>query len=171
MNQSGCAFEGLHQVRPQGIAQQREHGVRARELLRRHRLAVVGETDQDAIEPRAQIGLVLGQAEHGHHLGGGRDIETRFPRHALLAPAEAHDHAAQRAIVHVHHATPQDPARIDLQLVSEVEMIVEQRRQQVVSGRDGVKVAREVEVDTIHGQELTSPTAGSTAFHAQRRPE
>ena len=58
-----------------------------------------------------------------------------------LGPARPVD-AAQRAIVHVHAARPQDLFRIDPQVVAEMQMRIEQRRKQVMRGRDGVESRR-----------------------------
>ena len=52
--------------------------------------------------------------------------------------AEANNRLPQRAIVHVYGTLPEDLSRIDPELVTEVQMVVEHRRQQVVGGTNGV---------------------------------
>ena len=49
--------------------------------------------------------------------------------------AEADDHVAQRAVVHVEHAAPGNVARVDAERVAVVEVVVEQRGEQVVGAR------------------------------------
>ena len=50
-------------------------------------------------------------------------------------------------------------------------MVVDQRREQIVRRRDGVKVACKVEVDVLHRHDLRITAAGGTALHTERRPE
>ncbi len=87
-----------------------------------------------------------------------------------LAAQAVHD-VAQLAVVHVHHALPRDLAHVDAQLVSVVDVRVQQGRQQVVGRADGVEVAREVQVDVLHGDDLGVPAAGRTAPEAEHGAE
>ena len=41
--------------------------------------------DEDAVDPGAEVGRRVGQAEDGHDLAGGRDVEARLAGHALRA--------------------------------------------------------------------------------------
>ena len=63
------------------------------------------------------------------------------------------------------------PPGIDAQLVAVVDVVVEQRRQQVVGQLDGVEVAGEVEVDVLHGHDLGIAAAGGAALHAEAGPQ
>ena len=83
---------------------------------RHHRLASAGERDERAFETGAQVVSRGCQAEHRHHLGGGRDVEARLTRIAVARPTQANRDIAQRAIVHVHHALPDDAAHIDAEV-------------------------------------------------------
>jgi hypothetical protein len=81
-------------------------------------------------------------------------------------PSETRD-LAQRAVVHVEHAAPDDPAGVDLQLVAPVDVVVDHRRQQVVRAGDGVEIAGEVEVHVLHRHDLRIAAAGRAALHAE----
>ena len=72
--------------------------------------------------------------------------------------AEAHDDRAQRPIVHVHHAPPQDP-RGSIPSGFRGEVVVEHRGEQVVRRRDRVEITGEVEVDVNHRHDLGVPAA------------
>ena len=50
-------------------------------------------------------------------------------------------------------------------------MVVEHGRQKVVGGTDGMKVAREVQVDVLHGNYLRIAAASRAAFHAEYRTQ
>ena len=52
-----------------------------------------------------------------------------------------------------------------------MEVRVDQRREQVVRGRDRVQVAGEVQVQVLHRDDLRVAAAGSAALHAEHRPE
>jgi len=52
-----------------------------------------------------------------------------------------------------------------------VQVIVDERDEGVVRGRDRVEVAREVQVDVLHRQNLRSTAACAGALHAQHRPD
>ena len=50
-------------------------------------------------------------------------------------------------------------------------MVVEHGGEQVVGRADGVEVAREVQVDVLHGNDLRVTAAGGTALHAEHGAE
>ncbi len=85
--------------------------------------------------------------------------------------AEAHDHGAQRAIVHVDGAGPGDTARVDAERVAVMHVVVEHRGQEVVRRGDGVEIPGEVEVDLVHGDDLGVAAAGGAPLHAEHGPE
>ena len=71
---------------------------------------------------------------------------------------------SQRAIVDVEDAWPANRSRIDPQRVAAEKVVVQERRAQVVGGGNGVQVAREMDVDLLHWQDLAS------SRRRQRRP-
>jgi hypothetical protein len=52
-----------------------------------------------------------------------------------------------------------------------VDVVVDQRREQVVRGRDRGEVAGEVQVDVFHRHDLRVTATGGAALHAEDRPE
>ena len=133
------------------------------EIRCRDRLPVDRQPDDDPREALAQVFAVLGEAERRHDLAGGRDVETRLARHALEHASESDHDVPQRAVVHVDHAAPQHAPRIDAEPIAEVDVVVEQRRQQVVGRGDGVKVAGEVQIDPLPRHDLAAPSARRSA--------
>ena len=137
------------------------------QVVRGDGLVVEGVADHDAAEAFLQVGDGSGQAEDGHNLAGHGDVEAVLARHAVGPAAQAAHDVAQLAVVHVHDALPRDLAHVDVQLVAVVDVRVKQRRQQVVGRTDGVEVAREVQVDVFHGDDLGISAARSAAFDAE----
>ena len=58
-----------------------------------------------------------------------------------------------------------------LERVALMQMVVEHRREQRVRARDRVEVAREMEVDVLHRNDLRIATTRCAAFHAEHRAE
>ena len=77
----------------------------------------------------------------------------------------------QRAVVHVDGAGPRDSAGVEAERVAVVQVGIEHRRQKVVRARNGVEVAREVEVDVLHGDDLRVAAARRAAFHPEHGSE
>ena len=89
----------------------------------------------------------------------------------LAGAAETDHDVAQRAVVHVDHALPGDAPHVESQLVAVIDVIVEQRGQQVVGEPDGAEVAGEVQIDVFHRHDLREAAAGRAALHAEHRPQ
>ena len=87
----------------------------------------------------------------------------------LAWPPRATVDLAQRAVVHVEHALPGDAADVDVERVAVVDVVVDQRRQQVVGRGDRREVAGEVQVDVGHRHDLAVAAAGRAALHAEDR--
>ena len=171
MDEGRRAFQRLHQVRRDRVLEQRRHGAMRLEVAGADRLAVARIADDDLAEPLLEVVEILGQAEDRHHFGRHRDVEARLARIAVGDPTERTDDLAQRAVVHVHHAPPGDAARVDAERVAPIDVIVDQRRQQIVRRGDGVEVAGEMQVDVFHRHDLGIAAAGGAALHAEGRTE
>jgi hypothetical protein len=102
---------------------------------------------------------------------GGGDVEAGLPRDPLEDAPEADDDVAEGPVVHVEHTAPEDPPRVDVEPVPVVDVVVEERREEVVRGGDGVEVAREVEVDVVRGDEARAASSRRAPLHPERRPE
>ena len=165
------AFQRLHQVRRDRVLEQRGHRAVGLELPGAHRLAVAGVADDDVAEPLLEVFEILGEAEDRHHFRRHGDVEAGLARIAVGDAAERADDLAQRAVVHVHDAAPGDAARVDAERIAPVDVVVDQRREQIVRRGDGVEVAGEVEVDVLHRDDLGVAAAGRAALHAEARAE
>jgi hypothetical protein len=167
MDESGRALERLHQVGRQRVLQEHRHRPVRLELGRAHRLTLAGVGDDDVAQPRLQVLEVLGQAEDRHDLGGHRDVEAVLARETVGDAAQRRDDLAQAAVVHVDSAPPGDAPTVDAERIAPVDVVVDQRRQQVVRRPDGMEVAGEMEVDVLHRHDLGIAAAGRAAFHAE----
>ena len=175
VDQCRRALDRLHQVGLDRVLEQRRHRPGRLQRTRRDRPPIARVGDDDARQTLLEIGEIGGEAQARHHLGGDRDVEAALAHEAVRAgarrPAEPDRHRAQRSVVHVDDAAPDDAARVDGQRVAPVHVVVDQRREQVVRRGDGVEVAGEVEVDALHRHHLGAAAAGRTALGAEHRSE
>ena len=160
MNQRRRMLDGLHQIRPDGILEKRCHGPIDLEISRTDGLAVVGVADHDIAQSAFQIREPITEAKTSHHLGGHADLEGLLPGHGVGHSPEPHHEIAQCPIVHVHHSGPGDSARVDIQAVPMVNMIIDRRRKKIVRQPNRMKVSREMEIDLLHGKYLGIATTG-----------
>ncbi len=164
-------FQGLDQVRFDGILHEHRHGAFAAELMDVDGVAVQIRTDDDPAEAAFQVLQIRGKAQDGHDFRSHRDHEAVFPREAAGLAAQSHNDVAQGAVVHVHDAAPGDLAGIDAQLIPLLDVVVDHGRQQVVGCRDRMHIPREMEVDIVHRDDLGIAAAGSTALDAEHRSQ
>ena len=160
-------LERLHEVGRDGVLEKGRHGTLGVQVVRRDGTLVVGVAHHDAAQALLEVGDGGGQAEHGHDLGGHRDVEAVLARHAVGHAAHAAHDVAQLAVVHVNDALPCDAARVDAKLVALLDVVVEHGGEQVVRRTDGVEVSGEVQVDVLHRHHLGVAAAGGAALDAK----
>ena len=104
VHEGGVVLERLHEVGLDGVLQQGGHGTLGVDVGDGDGLAVVGVGDHHAGEALLEVREVGGEAEHGHDLGGHRDVEAVLARHAVGHAAEAvapDDPVLARALAHL----------------------------------------------------------------------
>ena len=131
------------------------------------RFQVTRITDDDIAQPRLQILARSGQAEDRHHFGRNHNIKAVLTRKAIAGASQRNDGRTQGTVIHVHDATPDNAAEVKAQRITVMNVVVDQRGQQVVCQRNGVEVTREVQVDVFHRHHLGVATTGSATFHAK----
>ena len=163
------ALQRLDEVRLDRLAHEHRHRAGDLELLERDRLALERLGDDHPAEARAQVVDVAGQGEDRHDLRRGGDVPLRFAHVRLFAQTDLDP--PQRAIVDVDDPRPADRRRVDAQRVAAEQVVVEERGAQVVRRGDGVQVAREMDVDLFHRQDLAVAAAGGAALEAEDRAQ
>src|SRR5262249_53026809 len=108
-----------------------------------------------------------GQAEHGHDLGGGRDVEATLARHAVHAAAQAHHHLTQGSVVHVEDAPPEHLAHVHAEGVAVVEVVVRGGGEELVGGGDRAESGGVAGGGALRGHPVCPPPARATALHAE----
>src|SRR5207247_8183607 len=80
---------------------------------------------------------------------------------------QSDDEVTQRAVVHVNRARPGNAADIEPDGIAMMQLRVEHGGQQIVRARDRVEIAREMEVDIFHRDDLGIAAARRAAFHPE----
>ena len=164
-------LQRLHEIGFEGVLEQHRHGAVRLEVAGAHRLLVTRVRNDDVAQPLLEILQRRRQAENRHDLGGDDDVEAVLAGIAVARAAEGIDDLAQGAVVHVHDALPLDAAHVDVEFVAVVNMVVEERREQVIGQRDRREVTREVEVDVLHRHDLRMAAARRPALHPEHGAE
>jgi hypothetical protein len=164
-------FQRLHQVWRERVLQHGRHRAVGLEVARQDRLLVARAADDDPAQPVLEVPEAGREAEDRHDFRGHDDVEAILAREAVSGPAEADRDLAQGAVIDVDHAPPAHAARVEVERIAVVDVVVDQRGEQVVGDRDRAEVAGEVEVDVLHRHDLRITAAGRAALHAEHRPE
>ena len=171
VDEGEVVLQSLHEVGRDGLLQQRGHRPVRLQVARQNRLLVRRVADDDAAEALLQIAQAGGETEHRHHLRSHHDVESVLARIAVGHAAEPDDGLAQRAVVHVNHTAPGNAPHVEAELIALMDVIVDERREQVVRERDGGEVAGEVQIDVFHRDHLRVAAARGAALHAEHRPQ
>ena len=118
-----------------------------------------------------QIGAARSQRHDGHDFRRCGDHKAGLAIGAFALRAHAHRNVAQRAIIHVHRARPGNLRGIEIQRVAEKQMRIDHRRQQIMRGSDGVKVAMKMQIDLLAWFHLRQAAARRSALHPEHRPQ
>ena len=166
-----CVFQRLHQVRLDGVFEQQCHCSNAAKIFRKNGTIIISVGNQNIAEALFQVLNILGKAENRHDFARYRNHKGIFARNTVNFSAQPYVDKAQSAVVHVHAAFKKNPPLVDSQLVSLLEVIVNDGTQQVVCRCDGVHVPCEMKIDFLHRHDLRVSAARSTAFDAEDRTE
>ena len=163
MDKRGVVLERLYQVRLDCVFQKCSHCTLSVDIVDRDRLSVEGIGDHHAAQACLQIHQIGGEAECCHHFRGDSDIEAVLTRLAVGGAAQTVDDISELAVVHIDTALPDDPTRVDIELIALLDVVVEHRSTQVVCSPDCMKVPGEMQVDVFHRHDLCiAATRGAT---------
>ena len=126
---------GARGARQQRIAEQDGHRPLRAQVAREHGPVVDVEADQEPGETLLEIGAIAREAEHRHHFGRGRHVEALLSRDTVPRPAQTDDDVPESAIVHVDAAAPDDASGIEARAAAVVQIVVRERREEVVGRR------------------------------------
>ena len=165
------SFQGLHKVRRQRILQQDGHRAFGVHIARIYGFFLACVADHDATETFLHVVEVGSETEDRHDFRRNDDVEAVFTRIPVSGAAERDGDVSKGSVVHIDHTPPCHPAHVDTERIAVVNVIVDQRSEQIVSETDRVEIPGEVEVDVFHRDYLGVPSAGRATLHAEDRAQ
>ncbi len=115
MHQGRGAFQGLHQIRLDGILHQHGQGTGNPQVFSRDSGTLAVGTDNHAPEALAHVAQVGGERQDGHDLAGNGDVKARAASLAFLFRTKTDLDLAQEAVIGIHDTPPGDGTRINIQ--------------------------------------------------------
>ena len=167
VNECRRTLKRLHKVRLQRVFQECAHGTLSIQLASGDGLVGTRVANDNAGQALFEVGNARSQAENSHDFGSDGDIKTVLTGHARSLSAHAAHDMAQLAIVHVDHALPCDATHVEPERVALVNVVVDHGGKQIVRSTNGMEVAREVQIDVLHGNDLGVSAASGAALNAE----
>mmetsp|Transcript_7926 Transcript_7926/g.29249 ORF Transcript_7926/g.29249 Transcript_7926/m.29249 type:complete len:528 (-) Transcript_7926:206-1789(-) len=115
VHEHGRGFERLHQRRLNGVAHQRHKRTGASQVVARHGFTRLARTHDHLSEAVLHIRERRRHGQHSHDFRRHGDVKSRLARAPLFSRRFADGDFTQKAIIHVHDATPRDAILIDIQ--------------------------------------------------------
>ena len=132
---------------------------------------LAGLADDDVAEAGLQIGEVGGQAENRHDLGRHGDVEAVLAGKTVADTTQGVGDLAQRPVIHIQSPAPGDAALVEVEFIAPIDVIIDQRGEQIVGRSDGVDIAGEMEIDVLHGHDLGVAATGGAALDPETRSQ
>ena len=171
MYECGGMLQGLNQVGLQSVLQQSGHSALCIQVTGGDGLAVPGVGNHQAGKAGLQVIDVGSQAQNSHDFGSNGDVVAILTGYTVGLAAQAVNDEAELTVVHVHAAAPYDLTGVDVQSIALIDVVIQHSGQQVVGSADCMEVTGEVQVDVLHGDNLSVAAAGSTALNAKHRAQ
>ena len=146
MNKGRCCFQGLNQIRFEGIFQQGSHCSLCLKLSGCDRFVVIGITDNDPGKSLLEVIDIASQTKDCHDLTGHRDDKMILSDKSVSLAAKTDHDIPQCTVIHIFTSLPHYLFGIDAKLIALLDVIVEECRQQIVCSGDGMEVTGKVEV-------------------------
>ena len=154
VNEGGIAFQGLHQVGEEGVPKEQGHGSCSIEVVRTNRASIKVGSHDDLSQPLPEVRIIACKHENGHHFACGRDVKPVLSNESVRRSTQSNDDVAQGTVVEVDHTGPADPRGVEASFVSVLDVVVNERRKEVVRRGHGVQIAGEMQVDLLHWKHL-----------------
>ena len=167
VHQSRCVLQRLDEVGLDSVLQEGCHGSRGVKVICGHRLTLEIVGHDDPAQSLLQVSDIVRQTEDRHDLGGNSDDKVVLSDHAVGLSAKPDDDVPKAPVVHVQAPLPDNLSRIDAQLISLLDMVVQKGCQQIVGGGDGMEIPRKVQVQVLHGDYLGIAAPGRSPFDAE----
>ena len=131
-----------------------------------YRVAAVIISHDNLAQALLKVVQAISQAQNSHNLGGYGNIKAILTGHAMRLATQANYDITQLAVVHIYNALPHNAARVNIQSIALLDMVVQHSTQQHMSTGNSVEVTRKVQVDVLHGHNLGITAASCATLNA-----
>ena len=132
MNKCRIVFQRLHQIRLHCLLQQHRHSAIGFNIAAEYRTAVTAISHNDISQTAFQISQIISKAQNSHDFGCHGNVKPSFTRESVSNTAKAAINLAQCPIIHIKNTAESHTADIDVLLIPPVDVIINQRGQQVM---------------------------------------
>ena len=157
-------FQSLNQIWFQRFLHHQRDRAFDLEIADRDRLIVIGIGNDRPADAFFKVLQVFGQTHDRHDLRCHGDDESIFAFYAVCFLILSDRYAAQRPIVHIQTALPDDLRRINVQFIPLIDVIIQHRADQIVCRGDRMHIAGKMQVDFLHRHHLGISAAGRAAL-------
>ena len=164
VNKGRCPLQSLYQIRLNGILKEQGKSTGYIQLISPYSTAITGICHHDLTKTLFHVLQVSGQTQNSHHLRGHGNIKASLTRNAMGFAPHADYHMTESTVIQVQYTLPSDTANINIQGIPLLDMIVNNRRQQIVGCGNSVEIAGEMKVNILHRHHLGITPACSTTL-------
>ena len=107
MDKGRRVLDGLNHIGMDGIVQDGHDCTAHTQVFNREGFALQCYAQQHVVDAAAQVFFASGEAENGHYLRCGRDVEAPLGNNSVGFSAQSRNDVAQVAVVHIENAPPQ----------------------------------------------------------------
>ena len=161
----------LNEIRLKRVFKQSGHSTNRLEITRGNRLVVICVCNDNFGESFLEICNRACKTEYSHDLGCNGNIEAILAGSTIDSSTKSVNYKSELTVIHINASLPSDLLDVNAKAVALLNMVVKHCCKQIVCRTDCVKIAGEVQVDILHGNNLSVSAACGTALYSENRAE
>jgi len=154
VHKSRYALDRLDKVGVDGITEKCRHGSLCLYVVCRYGFAVIRVCHDYFAKACLEVLEAVRETEDRHDLGCHSNVKACFTRNAVCSPAKPYNYVAEGTVIHVHYPAPHYPARVYVELIALLKVIVYHCGEEVMCCSYRMYVACKVQVDRFHRKDL-----------------
>ena len=164
-------FQSLNKVRFNSIFQESCHCTVSIDLTCGNSFACIVISNDDFAQAFFQIAKTGCQAKNCHNFGSNGNVKAVLTRYAMSFATQTNNDVTEFTVVHINNAFPNDTARVNIESIALLHMVVYHCRKEHMSRSNSVEVTGEVQVNIFHRNYLGVTATSSATLYAHARTE
>ena len=162
-------FQSLNEVRFNSIFQESCHCSVRIDLTSSNCFACIVISNDNLAKAFFQIAKTGCQAEDCHNFGSNSNVEAILARYTVSFATQTNNDVTEFAVVHINNTFPNDTARVNIQSVALLHVVIYHCGKKHVSRSNSMEVTGKVQVNIFHRNYLGVTAASSATFNAHTR--